>query len=66
MCVLSLPKVMSYEIQVMKKRRYLNLITPDDRQATEAKLNTQSNCIAPAQEQKPFITESCDQIIQIT
>ena len=57
---------MSYKIQVMKKRRYLNLITPDDRQATEAKLNTQSNCIAPAQEQKPFITESCDQKIQIT
>lgn len=57
---------MSYEIQVMKKRRYLNLITPDDRQARESKLNTQSNCIAPAQEQKPFITESCDQIIQIT
>ena len=57
---------MSYKIQVMKKRRYLNLITPDNRQAPESKLNTQSNCIAPAQEQKPFITESCDQKIQIT
>ena len=48
MCVLSLPKVVSYETQVIKNRTWFefhNSRTPDNRQATESKANTQSHCI---------------------